>query len=171
MTILFSSSARVKSTRRPFAAGLVAPARYPWEAEIRDLLRSKGVGPLNVDAAVRWIAHRGTIALCPVVDRRDWPAVDAIVNGADAPVVEPTPEPAPAPAPEAPTRKPAPFQPSEADRAWWAEESARLEARRVHRCYDRRARRSYATDAVCMGLIPNDAADYIAAKSIVGHMA
>jgi len=55
------------------------------------------------------------------------------------------------------------------DEAWLVEDNARRAAE--DRQIDRRYAESYATDCVSLGLIPSDAAEFIGATSIVGHMA
>lgn len=61
------------------------------------------------------------------------------------------------------------FEPTPAERSWWARESARLESAREDREIDNRAAESAALDAMERGLIPPDVAAEIARTSIVGH--
>ena len=68
-----------------------------------------------------------------------------------APASRPIAEPAPS--------RPRPFEPSATDRAWWAKESARLEAERIIsrvRELEYRAAESAAVDSLCGGFVPAD---------------
>jgi hypothetical protein len=90
-----------------------APAP-PWAHEVISYLESLGYDAIcNREAAVAWIQHRGRIDACPVVEREDWPAVNAIVCRARPTPVEPEPT------------SDLPFEPSSADRLWWAVNSNR----------------------------------------------
>ncbi len=62
-----------------------------------------------------------------------------------------------------------PSERSAADRASRAAESARMEAERVARWYDRQAAESAALDALTRGLIPPDLARDLMAAGIIGH--
>jgi len=88
----------------------------------------------------------------------------------------------PAPAAVKPARKPRRFAAglvaslptyvadhTAADEAWLVEDNARRAAE--DRAIDRRYSEAYATDCVSLGLIPNDAAEFIGATSLAGHMA
>jgi hypothetical protein len=63
---------------------------------------------------------------------------------------------APAAEPSRPEPSRKPYEPSEADRAWWAEESERVErereARSLNAHYDDLAADSLATDLLCLGV-------------------
>jgi hypothetical protein len=69
------------------------------------------------------------------------------------------------------TTGPAASVPSPEDRAWWAAESARLEAEREARELEIRALASYATDALCLGLTPCDTPKALAWVSLAGRLA
>ena len=62
-----------------------------------------------------------------------------------------------------------PSEPTLEDRALWAAECHRVEMARLNRHADHRAAESRAVDALSIGLIPRDVAEYIARTSLVGH--
>jgi len=56
-----------------------------------------------------------------------------------------------------------------ADEVWLIADNARREAEARNRLIDCRYTEAYATDCVSLGLIPNDAAEFLGAKSFIGH--
>jgi hypothetical protein len=77
--------------------------------------------------------------------RRPFGAGLLVPSGRDNPADDPPP-------PAGPAGRPAPFDPSPADRAWWAVESHRIEAARIDDHFDRLAAESAALDRLEVGL-------------------
>jgi hypothetical protein len=74
--------------RRPFAAGIDPDARTwfsPPPSPVARLMRHLRYPPCNVEAAEAWIAERGTVAGCPVVEPWHVEAIDAAAGVAPAP--------------------------------------------------------------------------------------
>jgi hypothetical protein len=106
-----------------------------------------GLGLADEPAPITFDDDDEVIVLEPVKTIEEWEAEEAARDD----------EPKPA-------RRPHDSEPYTGDdRLWWAEHAD--DASDI----DRRAHESYATDALCLGLIPRDLAEGLMAASLVGH--